>query len=240
MTVCIAAICQEDGESRILHCVDTRLSDSWSGSVDRAKKIRPIGHGWVALLAGDWLNCVNLSDAFAESWQKADAPTRKDEALALADSIVSRFPASGLYRKSYQVQLLLSGFVNLQAMIIEVSTDAKNKGSAIEHSEFAVIGEGATIATVFLRERQCYSRQSPERAAYIAYEAKRYSERMGGISRETLIGFTAPPAPLSKSSAADTPGVVLKQEAIDYLEELFQKSGLQPVPVVAFPPDSLI
>ena len=61
MTVCIAAMCQKDGEPRIVVCADTRLDQGYLGTNDHNVKIQPLGHGWFTLLAADdWPAAVSM------------------------------------------------------------------------------------------------------------------------------------------------------------------------------------
>jgi hypothetical protein len=70
MSVCIAAICQENGEPRIVLCSDTRLSATGFGSSDGTRKIFALGYGWLILLATeDWSSGIGLKDHLRRQWR---------------------------------------------------------------------------------------------------------------------------------------------------------------------------
>jgi hypothetical protein len=71
MTVCIAAVCQQSGEPRIVICADTRLESPGVGAADSMLKMLPLGYGWIALLATeDWNSASTLRDHLRGQWRR--------------------------------------------------------------------------------------------------------------------------------------------------------------------------
>src|ERR1700733_12858868 len=60
VTVCIAAICQEISDPKIVLCADTKLDGSYAGSSDGNQKIGKLAFGWVDMMAGDWVRGKEL------------------------------------------------------------------------------------------------------------------------------------------------------------------------------------
>ena len=52
MTVCIAAICTDEGEHKVVLCTDTRIGGDLGSSEAFLKEIG-IGNGWYCLISGD-------------------------------------------------------------------------------------------------------------------------------------------------------------------------------------------
>ena len=79
MTVCIAAIYQDDEEQQgIVFCADGRLSHTWAGSTDQNVKTFDIGHGWTSLIATDnWTSGVSFRDHVREGWENLWLPEQR-------------------------------------------------------------------------------------------------------------------------------------------------------------------
>src|ERR1700733_269061 len=74
MTVCIALLCVEENEPRIVFCVDSRLDATYS-STDTAVKIHAIADAWAALLSGDdWNMAVELAKHLSQRIRSLSKP----------------------------------------------------------------------------------------------------------------------------------------------------------------------
>jgi len=191
VTVCIAAACQEDNEPRIVLCSDTRLDYQDLGSTNTTCKLDVLGHGWCVQMAGHWSGVREWARILKQRVQKAsgtvDAPTMAENCRRS----MAQFVKSPLYWNDQGYQLLVSGFDRDKPVIFksgvfpqEVETDV--------NSDFGAIGEGEVIALTLLRQREFHDRVPLSYGAYLAYEAKRASERCGTVGHFTALAVQEP------------------------------------------------
>jgi hypothetical protein len=192
MTVCIAVACQEEGEPRIVLCSDTRLEYGEWGSTNSAVKLDVLGYGWIAQMAGDWSSVRELCSILKKKIQALNKPKLGQiaEACQLSMDEVLLSPLFDVEKGSL---LLVTGFENGLPKILEASL-YEGKPKLIFKDSFGAIGWGGTIASVLLSLREHNIGIPLPYAAYLAYEAKRASEKTGAVGAITTLMIQAPPA----------------------------------------------
>jgi hypothetical protein len=227
VTVCIAAICQEAGEPRIVLCSDTRLDYDFLGSTDVTVKTNSCAHGWIGLLAGNWAQTLSLFGNIKSNMMARPAPATNEQVLEAAKVAAEEFTKSAVCNKDTTCDILLSGFLGGVPAILRLSVaEDRNLSLSMEYG-FSVIGQAATVASVFLMERQCGPRDPIQRTAYCVYEAKRYAERLGSVGRETHMTFQAPPPPGMDIGNANV--MFVNETGLKKLERAYRRFGLKPV-----------
>jgi hypothetical protein len=220
VTVCIAAVCQENGEPRIALCSDTRLDYGDLGSTNMNSKIVSLAWGWCAQLAGEWSGVNYLSDLVRKKVEETSlAP---DDVTSIAEKVRERlkvFMRSAFYQKTETYQLLLSGFVRYSPQLIYVSI-YENKTEISLSGSFGVIGSGSHVASSILSLRECNESFPVQYALYVAYEAKRCSEKTGYVGRFTTLLVQAPGSPETKDRMV---GAVMGQLGLESLSDLYRR-----------------
>jgi hypothetical protein len=125
-------------------------------------------------------------------------------------------------------EVLLCGYIGDPPSPLILKGLVKGKKVTLESvPTFAVIGSRGYIAQIFLGQRDCKPTDSLERAAYIVYEAKRYSERASGVGPGTIIGALSP----TPRGARGLPSykALFSPHALAFLEAKYRELGLQPV-----------
>ena len=192
MTVCIAGACQHHGEPRIVLCCDSRLDFGEVGSTNNACKVRILGCGWVGLIAGDWTRTQYFSELVRDSITRK-RPTSLEDVIRCINAATKRYMASPIYATGYQVELIASGFLdNTPYIITTTNHPPTNEDFTIATSEFAAIGSGWNIANVMLSAREYHAGMNLNYATYLCYEAKRCSEKEGGVGRGTMLVYQSP------------------------------------------------
>jgi len=249
MTVCIAAKCIDGAENRIVLCTDRR-SGSALGSAETALKDRTLPHGWRCLTAGTEADIVALIRLYREAFVdpgnlaavKIDATIkgplfrRKKElaeeyirnrfAISHAEFISlgkEKFPADIFHDALQRVSLLdlkadliVAGFIDGAEEIYRCSS----AGKVIAAYEYAVIGSGEYLAEASLLRRGQNDVMSLDETIYNVYEAKKHSEAVGSVGRQTSIYV------LSRDGSHRAISVQLQMQ----LGEMFDKYGPKPVP----------
>jgi hypothetical protein len=229
MTVCIAVACQDQGQPRIVLCSDTRLDYADLGSTNTACKSDVLGYGWMVQLAGDWSGARGFCSVLKERVQNLPLVTTGDIENE-ARSAINEFMKSPLYQSRNEYQTILSGFVAGLPVILEASIH-KGKPMISLGDSFMAIGYGATIASVLLTLRECTPHMPLPYAAYLAYEAKRCSEKTGFVGPFTALVVQAPYVPATKDKANVE---IMNDLGKANLENIY--SGVWKVPFVETPP----
>jgi hypothetical protein len=239
VTVCIAAICHNGGEPRIVLCADTRLDASWAGSSDGNRKIGRLAYGWVAMLSGHWSSANEI-----HSWLKAEflahgSPFDKASLYEMLSAVGKNFIAGPLYRKGKSAEIAVCGFLGNNPMIAVLGVGNGNSPHIDFKHSFAAIGTGQPIAETFLNIRDCKPQDSVERISYVVYEAKKYSEKAAGVGPETHLVMIAPPPPEAKPEQIF---IYDFKEFLVFFEVLREECGIQkidPVTPIGYRPFSL-
>jgi len=199
MTVCIAAICQDKGEPRIVLCSDSRLDYADLGSTNMTCKLDVLGHGWCVQLAGEWSGITGLCSTLKERVQNLSLVSTR-EIENVAKDAINEFLKSPRYQPKQPYQTILSGFVAEVPVVLEASV-YEGKPRITLGDSFTTIGYGSTIASTLLTLRECNPMMALPYVTYLAYEAKRCSEKTGFVGRFTALAIQAPYVPATKDRA---------------------------------------
>ena len=228
MTVCIAAICQQQhGEPRIVLCADTRL-DYYAGTNEGNLKIGKLAHGWVAMLSGmDWTAAKEIHGLVKKQITRR-APKSK---IGLHDLLAraAKSYLSGPFNAKVQIDILVCGFIGLEPLIAKLSVGDFPEPSITFSATYQSVGSGSTIAEVFLNIRNCKPNESLGRTLYCVYEAKKYSEKNSGVGPDTVLLVLFPPT--SAAGAHQDAAVSVSPLAMSQLESTFSSVGLKPTPL---------
>jgi hypothetical protein len=221
VTVCIAAICQDDeGKDQIVLCTDRKISSAL-GSAETSRKDLLIAHRWRLLTAGEEseiialhrlykLQFTDIKNLTADKLDESIKSPLRQRKRELADEYTfarynmsyADFLASGKeklpdeeFRNSIRniaairlrANLIIAGFVGESPEVYYTDEE----GVARAASDFAVIGEGQYLAQSVLLRREQFSGLSLHKTLYNAYEAKRYSESIGSVGKDTMLAIIA-------------------------------------------------
>jgi hypothetical protein len=249
VTVCIAATCDNDGETKIVICTDKKASNVL-GSSETHLKIRDLRHGWRCLTSGTesdinalaYLYDLQFFDKEKLKYNKIDETIKQplyERKRILADEYVrNRFAMSHEdFLKTGKERLPSDIFhdavqrisaIDLKAEFIVVGFIedtpeiyfTESTGKAHAATHFAVIGEGEYVASSALMRRGQYNWLSLELTLYNVYEAKKLAEAVGSVGTKTNL------AVIGKDGEAKLLGLDIDNQ----LEALYNKYGPQPVP----------
>jgi hypothetical protein len=229
MTVCIAAVCQQSGEPRIVICADTRLESPGVGAADSMLKMLPLGYGWIALLATeDWNSASTLRDHLRGQWRrirKLASPRRVSE---LTKTLSDQFAQTPFC--TAQTEALICGFAHNKPVILYLYVDPTTAAESITASampSFEAIGSGGPIARIFLNQRDCGPADDIERTLYVVYEAKRASEKASGVGPGITLAAIGPVVPGQLHVNFFLP---VRDEGKKVLERYRKRLGLKPIP----------
>ncbi len=233
MTVCIAAACRDSNdEPCVILCSDTRVDYRDLGSINTAAKLDLLGYGWCVQMAGDWANICHWKDDLSRRIQASAVATVEEVGKCLKES-AEYFRQSAFCEAGKQYQWLLSGFPNEVPTLIQAFLEP----SGSEHSliaginyDFACIGSGSTVAAALLTARECWRLMSLEYAAYLVYEAKRHSEKTGGVGVGTMLFVHTKGAESQSAAACFAP---LTEHGKEQLESIYR--GVWRVPFISIP-----
>lgn len=234
MTVCIAATCRDhDGSHSIVLCSDSRLDYGDLGSTNTAVKLDILGHGWcVQMAADDWGSVNHWKDNLKRRIQTQKTANVEQVARSVKES-VDYFMKSVFCEPGKTYQLLLSGFSGTKAVIMASSlwpSENRHSLTVTMNESFACIGSGGAVASALLSARECYGQMPIEYVSYLVYEAKRTSEKTGGVGAITVLALHSPGA----EETVDRAMVVVSTEACKAQLEVYYR-GLWKVPVVTYP-----
>lgn len=235
MTLCIAAICREENDPRIVFCNDTLSSQGPLGSRNSTTKVDVLGNGWIVQLAGNVPIARNAIDDLRQVFSAANfhATTRNAVLDAVRNTLNPRQliePLAG--------QLLFSGFVRRTPLLIVV-TDVAGTLEIGSQETFVAVGEGDLAATILLNYREYKETLPIELALYLIYEAKRIASQVTSVGSLTIIGKQA-------NAEGQFPAKALinffSPLGLDALDQMFQKLGPQPLPrrISPFPPECFV
>jgi hypothetical protein len=238
-----------DRERKIVLCFDWKVSTA-IGSSETKYKMKHLGKDWVALWSGNESDIMLLGNLFEKEFrgatdidetnavqlvrngislrkrEKAEELTQGRFALSYDDFLKigkNRLP-SDLYRDTLSeignlrlgAQAIVCGFTASDVMIIE--TDEEGKVALTE--DFAAIGEGAYLAQSVLLQRGHIDSRKLDETLYVAYEAKRYAERVSSVGKRTTIFILSPTQPL----------LMVYDAGLDFLSQMFDQFGPKNLP----------
>ncbi len=229
VTVCIAATCQDKGEPRIVVCADTRLSYPNIGSTNTTVKVDVLGHGWLVQMAGDW-SAVRILCSLLKDRIQAQTSVTLRNIMKESKEAVREFKRGPAFTQSDTTQLLISGFEGKEPHILSVSIFDGGKEQIELREPFGSIGSGFGVADILLSLRECRPDMPLPYVAYLVYEAKRSSEKLGSVGTFTTLSVHSPNITDLKDRAYVK---VLSEVGIVQLEAYYR--GLWKVPVATFP-----
>jgi hypothetical protein len=233
MTVCIAAICEERGtnDKCILLCADTRLEYGVSSN-DSNRKIGKLAHGWIGMLSGDFVAASELHD-WIKAGILAGVPADRTALHGVLVEASRGFMGTPFHKKN-AIEIMVCGFAGNVPTIASVSVGRASSPTVEFYQTFHASGSGAIIAEVFMNLRDLSPRFSIDHAAYIVYEAKRYSEKNPGVGPQTVLLAMRP---RTVNAGADEFGIyALDVGAMKEMEEARVRYGVKEIEEI---PDSV-
>jgi len=250
MTVCIAAVCTDGDDEKIILCSDTKWGGAL-GSREGGLKQLLLPHGWVCLTAGKEPDIASLIRLFTEHFidegklhaTKIDATIkqvlyrRKSE---LAEEYVQRhfgksydyflkhgkaeFSSDHFFQTSQAITRIDLGASFILAGFIEGMPEIYYTDEhcvARPAPHYAVIGEGEYVASASLLRRGLTTSAHFHYAMYFVYEAKRQAESVPSVGTETVMTV------LSAKPEGGTKVNIMSEEYEKSLKEWFVKYGPQ-------------
>ncbi len=211
-------------------CTDGRASAGEVGSNDRTVKTHTLGHNFVALMAGSLSPIRDLCADLSLSFQRSGSPKTKADVVSLIKSCVYPFCASDLCPDEIISECLITGFVETLPVMVYVRIENKNPSVTVQHDYYA-IGEGAFLADALLKVRAYDSLNADlPSAAYLAYEAKRFSESVASVGPGTWLKVHFPVLKFLRGKRKQTTGMMdINEAGIADLETWRSKFYLQPL-----------
>ena len=120
-------------------------------------------------------------------------------------------------RMELETEVIIAGFAGKFALLIETTSS----GGASIKEDFVTVGSGSYLASASLMQREYMDVWPLDRCIYAIFEAKKYSERIGTVGKQSLISVIKP----------DGKRFVISQEGLKELEGLYEKYGPQQVPL---------
>jgi hypothetical protein len=264
MTLCIAAVCAEGEETRLVLCSDHKIG-TWAAQAEIGFKFSWIARNWPALVSGDLSMTAELvatlmgtldSSSFTRynvfDLIKAGANAFREK---LADNIVrtklsvsydylrqnrSKFPSQTVYEVYSQIAQIDSGAELIAAGFIKdrAYIFVIEKDCSVSYREhFAAIGTGAYIAEPALFQRKQRSVEDLEDTIYRVYEAKKLGQIAEGVGEQTTIAIiSASPTP----DHTEPIGVRwVTSDGFKFLDAKYKEYGLRAISNVQLPKGSL-
>jgi len=111
------------------------------------------------------------------------------DAMAAAKAAAEEYHASPFFsgQEGEREEVLVAGFIGGDPIILHLASNG-----FVETQPYCAIGEGSNIVTVMMNQRNCSPTNAVEQVAYIVYEAKRCSERVGSVGKDTTLAIQYP------------------------------------------------
>lgn len=233
MTVCIALINWENHAPKIIICSDTLL-DSTTGSGHGQKAIL-LGYTWFAMLSGDWTMASELGKFIRQRIQSQGCPSRREVIFRTVESATAGFKSSPFYDANQNIDLIVGGFVGKEPVLMLTGYSVGSTYTTLIGNDMAVVGSGSLIAHSFLsvRGHNAYT-VSWKVAAYMAYEAKKYSENAPSVGPITCLDVFVPCSETIKEGMVETTWPS-ESDILDRFEQCRRIFGLQPINPAALP-----
>ncbi len=247
MTVCLAATFRYAPYRRaFMLCTDGRLDEGAWGLNDSAFKVHNLGHNFMGMMSGNWPTVRELCSRVENDQRERQIPKDADEVVTRFESSVHGFTSSRLCTGDACV--LVTGFLGKNPLLLKISIEDKVGSVDVVH-DLDAIGEGAFAALTLLRYRGYDPLNTPLNvAAYLLYEAKRFSECVGSVGPKTRLKIHRPlDHPGFMSAMEILEGAIpadqynwrdISPEEIAQLENVRAKAFLQQIPDFAFSEDA--
>jgi 20S proteasome alpha/beta subunit len=238
MTICIAAICRAYGNDVVVLCSDNRLDQGDLGAQEAGAKLAKLGWNWAAMMAGDWDTVRELVPAMKKAFVRNGIVKTKSALIRMTQRAATAFATSVLCPQSVRCELLITGFIDDEPIMLLVWIDDKVAWTKLVH-DFYAIGEGHAAALYILKHRkQNPLRSTLEETVYHVYEAKKFSEIIKTVGQTTRLAIHSA---LSEQQATQDKWKLalftLTAKGETRLEECRLRFGLQPINIEPFPGD---
>ena len=198
-------------------------------------KVHALGHNFCGLMSGHWSTVRELCSKIEQDQLDKCFPDTADEVLERISASSDKFCASALCPPNTAAQILVSGFIGKNPLLLSVLVDNKAASVNIRHDQDA-IGEGDFAALMMLRYR-AYDplNASLEEASYLIYESKKFSENVSSVGPRTNIKIHLPlrrpgfQFSEERRAAEEYNWYDLSEETMRVLEEKRKQFFLQPV-----------
>lgn len=241
MTLCIAGAFQRSANRHgTVLCTDGRLDAGEWGANDNIAKTHLIGHNLVALMAGEWNTVRRLCSALQRFNETKHYPSSHDEIYTRVREVLNKFVNSPAGFK--RAEILVSGFVEFTPAFVRARLEDDGKIEAEETVDLDSIGEGAFAAQLILKHRE----YNPlligvARPAYLIYEAKRFSERVSSVGKQTRMFIHSPLSHPGFQFGPNGPAAknhnlrVIPESTLREFERIRERCFIQPVPEIEIP-----
>jgi len=179
-------------------------------------------------MAGHWTGVTELNSGLKSRIQALSTVGSLGDVMNEADYALTEFAGSSRCRQGEIYELLVSGFIQGEPKLLTVRME--NRESRLEvPGSFAVVGSGYFLAQAILQARECHPLMSRDYVMYLAYEAKRLSQKTGFVGEITGLAVQA-----DMQVSNDRAGIAMLSEiGIANLESLY--GGLWKVPLFDLP-----
>ena len=198
-------------------------------------KIKLLGYGFFALLSGDdWHMANEMAEFVKGRIQSQGRSTRRDVLLQTVRNAANGFKASPFCDQSKNIDLIVGGFVEDEPILLQTGFQ-NGSGYADGSGDMAIVGSGWQIANTMLSLRQYQAEIVPwMSAAYMAYEAKKYSENSPGVGTQTWMDVFIPYPAAPRDGGIKTAWPA-ESDILDRFEVCRRAFGLQPINPAALP-----
>jgi 20S proteasome alpha/beta subunit len=241
VTVCIAAACEWG--AKIVLCSDEKVASELGST--KAYKQQTLPHKWICMGAGYEADIRSLSSKIVEQFRSVEkidetnAVPLLERAIRLRKSEKASQYTSAKFGLSYdrfldigrekfpeeifratmldiaglslRAEFVVCGFADQDAIICKTT----QTGAVTIRENFAVCGEGETLATSVLFHRTQTNVSPFGETLYAVYEAKKYAERVPSVGRYTVLTAIQPTGRT----------LILVRKGQEWLESLYSKYG---------------
>jgi hypothetical protein len=250
MTVCIAAVCEENlDDPKIIVCTDRKVSGEL-GSAEIVLKQRTVTHRWSCLTAGidseilcalqllkkhfdgakeiDETNVLAITRAALNQRKrdKAEEIVQGKYGISYVDFVSTgkaRFPDDAFRSAMTEVEIMELGAEFIIFGYINtfpILIRTNQRCMAVIKEDFAVIGEGGYLAQAALLNRGHSSVEPFGKSLYCAYEAKKYAEGAPTVGRTTSVMVH------HRNGSYES----INSEGRDFLEKKYKEFGPRTIP----------
>lgn len=217
MTVCIAGVCGHISDCSIIEVADTQISSSLGKSGRLKINPMPGGHNFDVLIAGEDCEMTMVLDHLRARFDARKDPLTLEAVTNLVrDALFARKRdkteelVQGRHALSYEVfrksrdqfdpdeyaiteghiaktvieaHFIVSGFAGTQPVVLQTT----EKCEVLRRHDFAVIGQGASLAESMMLHRGYHRSMSFEQAFFACIEAKIFAEGKSSVGDSSTL-----------------------------------------------------
>lgn len=195
MTLCVAAQCRwlPQYKKCFVLCADGRLDAGPWGSNDVAIKFHTLGYNFMAMMAGDWETARGLCGETEKALKTKPFPETASDLFGNLAQAAEAFCDSVLCSPEKECAILVTGFLTPGDPMMAVVRVNDRVPTVERKFDRELIGEGMYPASLMLDVRGYDPLNTDiERACYIVYEAKRFSESVLSVGPGTRMKIHIP------------------------------------------------